>query len=311
MQYNNSNCVTSEISSRFLHPSVKQVGDHAVLVGTNTHEQTTQLIVDTRFGTASTLSNSCPETNTYTPAPIIVSLETRIPKIQSMRVHSCEFPVQMYQYSAALQNTSFASGGNVATIPGNNYTLSTMVDTLSSISGTGLGFSVGEHGRIIARNINVSGGPINLSFAVTEETNFDRYRLKQKLGWCIGFRQSEYTIGVGESVEAEAFFQAQTVRYVYLAVNDYATNRRTSLKTCAPETNGDVLARIDLDGQLYPFGSVLPATEKNGHLWSGVRTYSNGGANLDRVALHFCDEYGRALDINHAEFSVGLEICHH
>ena len=307
MQYQS----TDMLNTRFLHPSVKQVGDHAVLVGTNTYEQTTQLVVDTRFGIASTQSSqSCAETNTYTPTPIIVALETRIPKMKSMRVHSCEFPVQIYPYSAALQNTSFASGGSVATIPDGIYTLALMVSKLSSISGSGLRFSVGDRGRIVASLGDGISGPITMTFAVTEETNFDRYRLKQKLGWCLGFRQAEYTITSETPIEAEAFFQTQTIRYVYLAVNDYATNRNTSLKTCAPETNSDKLARIDLDGQLYPFNSVLPATEKNGYLWSGVRTYSNGGANLDRVALHFCDEYGRALDINRADFSVGLDICH-
>jgi hypothetical protein len=312
------------MSRFFMHPSIANTNDHAILVGPRSAEQMVQLVVDSRFGVVSTHSTQSTYTNINevstlfaTPVPTTIPLETRLAKVKSMTVRACEFPVQFDQYSTALQNTSFAVGtggvganestSSIVTIPDGNYTATQIASTLSDISGTNLSFYVNNRGRIEARNL--SSEPVLLSFSVTPDATFDRYRLKQKLGWGLGFRQARYDIPAGGTVEAEGVFQQQTVRYVYLVVNDFVMNRRTTLSTCAPQTNGgDVIARITLDSTRYPHASILPATEANGYLLSGVRTYSGESANIDRLAVHFCDEYGRALYLNEADFSAVLEI---
>lgn len=242
-----------------------------------------------------------------------MTLEQRIPKVKRMRVRTVEFPVQFYQYSAELQNTSFAvtesETNTIVTIPDGNYTAAQIIDELNtSTPGTTLVFSVVQ-GKI--RISNGSANPITLSFAVTQDAIFDRNRLKQKLGWCLGFRQATYIIPQNNgTIDAEAWFQPYTIRYVYLMLNDYSTNRQTTMATCAPYINGDVLAKITLDYTKYPIHSVLPATEANGYLWSGVRTYSGGSMNLDRLGIYVCNEEGRPLNLNQSDFSVGLEIEH-
>jgi hypothetical protein len=310
-------------SSRFLHPSVTNVSDHSVLVGHQSVDQINHLVLDSRFGIATT-----PPTNTNintttnpAPTPTIMTLEQRIPKAKRMRVRAVEFPVQFYQYSADLQNTSFAVSEvvdesettSIVTIPNGNYTATQIAAELTTTTpGTNLAFSVVQ-GKI--RVSNSSTTPIALSFAVTPDATFDRNRLKQKLGWCLGFRQATYIIPpndgtVDGTIDAEGWFRQYTIQYVYLMVNDYSTNRQTTMTTCAPPINGDVLARITLDYTKYPIGNALPATEANGYLWSGVRTYSSGSTTLDRLALHFCDEGGRPLYLNQSDFSIGLEIEH-
>lgn len=306
----------------FLAPGTVVTPDaHPVTVGAVRPRRTTQLVVDTRFGDSVGGANAtatgpiCAETNTYVPATVVVPLETRVANLLSMRVHSVEFPLQFYQYSSALQNTSFAAGtpgelteANLATIPDGNYTASGIATALSAISGTGLAFSVSaSSGRVVATNIG--GGPVEVRFAVTSAHAFDRHRLKQKLGWMLGFREASYVIPSGGAVEAEAFFQEQTVRYAYLMVDDFVNARRGSLQSCAPELKSSALARVAIDYERYPFGSVIPATEANGYLWSGTRTYTeSSAAPLTKVGLHFCDEFGRALPLNRAEYAACLEI---
>ena len=306
-------------SSRFLHTSVTNVSDHSVLVGQQSVDQITHLVLDSRFGVATTTANTTTNTThiNTTPNSTIMTLERRIPKAKRMRVRAVEFPVQFYQYTAELQNTSFAviesETNTIVTIPDGNYTATQIATELTtSTPGTTLAFSVVQ-GKI--RISNSSTNPIALSFAVTQDATFDRNRLKHKLGWCLGFRQATYVIPpkigtIDGTIDAEGWFQPHTIRYVYLMVNDYSTNRQTTMSTCAPSLNGDVLARITLDYTKYPMQSTLPATETNGYLWSGVRTYSGGSTTLDKMNLYFCQEGGQPLNLNQSDFSVGLEIEH-
>lgn len=304
-------------SSRFLHPSVTNVNDHSVLVGQQSVDKITHLVLDSRFGIATTNTNTNTHPNT-TPNSTIMPLEQRIPKAKRMRVCTVEFPVQFYQYSADLQNTSFAvteseTNTIIVTIPDGNYTATQIADELTtSTPGANLTFSAVQ-GKIRVSNSSVN--PITLSFAVTQDAIFDRNRLKQKLGWGLGFRQATYVIppnngSIDGTIDAEGWFQPHTVRYAYLMLNDYSTNRQTTMTTCAPSLNGDVLARITLDYTKYPMHTTLPATEANGYLWSGVRTYSGGSTTLERLTLSFSDEGGRPLYLNQSDFSVGLEIEH-
>jgi hypothetical protein len=56
--------------------------------------------------------------------------------------------------------------------------------------------------------------------------------------------------------------------------------------------------------------TILPAVEQRGYLKSGCRQYS-GASDIEKISVYFCDEYGRVLDINRTDFSIGFDIIHH
>lgn len=309
----------------FMNPQVVHAIGRDIMTGCRAPERNTTLVFDSRFGDySSSLSVCASSTTNNTARPISVSLNTRIPKIKKLQVASCVLPMSFPQYSHSLQNTSFAVGnGNdtddIVTIPDGNYSAVSIASWISSLSGTGLGFSVNENtGRIVIENITniATGSPavanpsiVQVHFAVTADAVFDKYRLKSKLGWCIGFRKPMYSIEPGARIEAEAAFQTHPTKYVYLVVNDFIQQSRTSLQTCTPESMGSAMAKITLDPVSYPANSDLPSSEKRGNLLSGMRTYP-GTTDLERLSIYVCDEYGRALNMNQADFSVDFEVEH-
>lgn len=293
----------------FMNPRIENVGGRDVMTNVHAPEQKSTLVFDSRFGdSGGPTSLICSSTNTFVPSPITVQLKSRIAKISQMQICSCEFPMSFYQYSASLQNTTFAIDNELFTIPNGNYSLSTIVDGLENTVGISpLTFRAVNDRVSITNN---SENAVTIQFAVTADMLFDKYRMKTKLGWCIGFRNPSYVIPAGNTIVSDASFQPQTVKYVYIAVCDFVPQSRTSMLTCAPESGGSILARITLDIHNYPMNTILPAVEQRGYLKSGCRQYS-GASDIEKISVYFCDEYGRVLDINRTDFSIGFDIIHH
>ena len=101
----------------------------------------------------------------------------------------------------------------------------------------------------------------------------------------------------------------QTVRYLYLVVDEY-NNSFPNTFLCPQNQylmNKKVLARISVDPQIHPFGTVLTGNEANGVLISDQRTYS-GKIDIQRLNIQLVNEWGMPVNLNGLDFSFVLEI---
>lgn len=285
----------------FVLPKTEQTSGHSVITNTWGPTKQTQVCIDTRFG-------DIPSPSCIKGGPVTIPFSTRIGHVGGVRVLSCELPMTFYQYSAAMQNTTFSAGGQTVTVPDRNWTAASLTAFLTSNPGTtGLTFAYDANLNRISMK-NTGSMSVSVSFSCSPTAAFERTRLKSKLGWYMGFRRPEYSILPGATVIAEGAFVEQPLQALYLKVIDHQSSSEDSMLLCSPSSDNSILAKITFDRTKYPFGSVLPASIVNGHLISGTRKYS-GKIDLDRISVGLVDVYGHPVAID-AEFSVCLEMTH-
>ena len=137
----------------------------------------------------------------------------------------------------------------------------------------------------------------------------DKYNLKTKLGWALGYREPVYTLVSGASIESETFLNIHSFRYLNLSIDEFSSSKSNSFLTPSFQSymDSNVLARISLDPNAYQFGSIISVNLNGGKLFSDVRSY-NGKTDIQRLHIQLLDEEGRQVDLNHMDFSFLLEI---
>jgi hypothetical protein len=165
-----------------------------------------------------------------------------------------------------------------------------------------------------ALGLNFAVKPSNTCNTVTNPTSgataeFDKFNVKSKLGWLLGFRDISYNIVSGQTKYAENMLDLNNPKYVYLAVDEFSNGTQSSFISPMPMSiiNKNILARIALDTSHYGMGTILPANQYNGFLLSDRRSY-NGKVNLQKLKLQLVNEYGNTVNLNGLDFSFSLEI---
>ena len=244
--------------------------------------------------------------------------------VKSISITNFELPITFYNISASLGNNVFkvthANVYHYIIIPDGQYDNTNIVNIVNSQLVAG-GFTLATD--ISFSNINgkskfTTNGQYTIDFAiktnynVTTSTNslindFDKYTVKTKLGWLLGFRNITYTFN--GSLFSENLLDLNRMHYLYLVADEFSSNTPNSFISpfATSILNKNILAKISLDTQYYPFGSVLPANYCNGHLQSDKRTYS-GKINLQRIKIQLVNEYGIPIDLNGSDFSFCVEI---
>lgn len=292
----------------FMEPKTTQYGSHMVM--TNVHKPTKRKFVniDTRFSD---------EYNYLTVANCGITLPERINDVKSISVLSVEVPISFYNISSSIGNNSFQITTDISAItivvPDGEYnvdTLKTKLNVLTSglIAGSDLSFNIAS---------SPSGGDItsvssavdcSFNFAVNDKGVLDKYNVKSKLGWLLGFRKAEYNIT--NSVSAEAKIDLNGPRYLYLALEEFHNgNKNSFLSTVsAGLVNKNIIARITVDKTYYKYGSIMPA-HITGLLLSDIRKYS-GKVDIQRMNFQLLNEIGNPISLNGYDYSVCLEIEH-
>jgi hypothetical protein len=280
--------------------------------------------IDTRFhddydNYSQTVSGSLTRWFTFTlPQPIN--------DVKSIYVTNLELPMSFYNISAAFGNNVMKVNDKLLTIPDGTYTalsLRTAFQTaLSSLSLSSVTFDISNNGNSIvsfsttsALGLNFAVRPSNTCNTVTNPTaggptaEFDKFNVKSKLGWLLGFRDISYNLTSGQTKYAENMLDLSNPKYVYLAVDEFSNGNPSSFISPMPMSiiNKNILARVTLDPSHYGMGTVLPANQYNGFLLSDRRSY-NGKVNLQKLKLHLVNEYGHAVNLNGLDFSFSLEI---
>jgi hypothetical protein len=307
----------------FLQPKVNQYGNHMVMTNVSKPTKKKYWNIDTRFhddydNYSQTVSGSLTRWFTFTmPQPIN--------DVKSIYVTNFELPMSFYNISAAFGNNVMKVNDKLLTIPDGNYTsasLKTAFQTaLAALSLSSVTFDISNNGNSIvsfstssALGMNFAVRPSNTCNTVTNSplgatAEFDKFNVKSKLGWLLGFRDISYNLASGQTKYAESMLDLNNPKYVYLAVDEFTNGNPSSFISPMPMSiiNKNILARISLDTGHYGMGKVLPANQYNGLLLSDRRSY-NGKVNLQKLKLQLVNEYGHAVDLNGLDFSFSLEI---
>lgn len=307
----------------FLGPKVTQYGSHMVMTQVQKETKKKYWNIDTQFrDDYDTSSNYLTQYNFSLPQPIN--------DVKSIYVNSIELPVTFYNISAAIGNNTFkvthGTGSDPVInyhyiiVPDGQYTESTLSSTINSqMRGQGLtdlslnivnGYSSFGH----ASTTYTIDFAVKTNYTSSTSTNivfsdFDKYNIKSKLGWLLGYRNTTYSTTSAGRIISEELLNLNRINYLYLVVDEFSSNSPNSFISPFSNSilNKNILSKIIIDKQFYPFGTVLPANTGSGYLISDKRTYS-GKINLQRLKVQLVNEYGVPMNLNGSDFSFCIEI---
>jgi hypothetical protein len=305
----------------FLQPQVTQHGSHMVMTNVHKDKRVMHWNIDTRFrddydSYALTTSGGLVQSYTFTlPQPIN--------DVRSISVNNAEIPISFYNISAAMGNNVMKVGTTLVTVPDGFYTSTTLRTALNGVL-SGLTFDISSNSNPYTSFKNTTGSPITISFAVTPSNtcstvtkagagtpaaDFDKYNVKSKLGWLLGFRSITYTIASGVTLGSESLLDLTAPRYLYLVVDEFTNSNTNSFISPLPTSiiNKNILAKITIDYAHYSFGQVITANPPNGLLVSDRRCY-NGKVNLQKLKIQLVNAYGAPIHLNGLDFSFCLEV---
>jgi hypothetical protein len=287
----------------FVGPKTNQYGGHMVMTNVIKERKKKYINVDTRFRDEYSSGGSCSGVDSIT-----ITLPERINEVKKIEVKCAEIPMSFCNISSDLGNNVLQVGGVVKTIPDGFYSVSELVTAINaSLVGTGCSISI-MHNKC---KFTSTSNNITINFAIDKSGSFDKYNLKSKLGWALGFRDISITIPANGSVSGEAFVNLNEPRYLYLIVDEFNQGNPHSFLAPLPKSfiNKNIIARIATNFLGFPYGSVLTANLTNGLLISDKREFS-GKVNLQKLNIQLVNEYGNPVNLNGLDFSFAIKVEH-
>lgn len=293
----------------FLNPQMKQSGSHMIMTNVHKSSKTKLINIDTKFQE---------EYNNSLLASITYNIPQQIHDVKSISVPFMEIPYSFYNFSKQKGNISFIVTDNllnsehVFTISDGQYTKDSLVTYLSeSFSSANLGISIIEEynkTKIIATAGNHYSFYWNVS-VTNNETDYDKTKLKSRLGWYLGFREPVYELDATSedvSILSEAIINIHTTNYVFLVVDEFQNHPNSFLSLLSDScVNTNILARIQVENH-HIFGDTI-----TGSIWTNLlsdrRKYEHK-TDIYKLKLQLVDEWSNLLDLNHLDFSVVLEV---
>ncbi len=295
----------------FLGATTTQYGNHMVMTNVMKPGKTKYINIDTRFREDYDM-NTLSKQN--------VSLPERYTDVRSISVVSAEIPMSYYNISSALGNNAFKvttstdlSDIHIVIIPDGEYTLTELMNEIkiNDVS-TPIINAVTKDDITGKVNLNTSGvaNPI-FDFTIDENGNRSRFDFKSSLGWLLGFRKPIVDDATEDNI-ASSLPSIGGPRYLYLVVDEFTSSgNQSSFVSPLPNSliNKNILARISVSKQDYPFGRILPANLSNGLLMTDVRSYT-GKVDIQKLNIQLVNEFGNVIDLNGDDFSFCLKIEH-
>ena len=287
--------------------------------------------IDTR------ISEDCiPKTSDFT-----IQLPERLKKVVSMQLSAIEMPTSYYNISAHFGNNflyiaasqQFEDDGpvenydTIITIPDGYYNEYSLINTINSLLSP-----KDNDGNIIYKDsvfsyivFSLDGGSntkqvtvmpatedfmgctiknIELNFCRGIDGEIDDLKYNTKIGRVLGFTGKLYTGSVFYTGEIP--MEVNTIKYVYLSVDDYQRNVNQLFLSGYPTSNFDenVLARISL-GPLGAASGGKTLAENDFNLITEPRKYF-GPVDIQKLRIQLFDDFGQLLNLNNSDFSFVL-----
>lgn len=296
----------------------------------NTRIISKYLTIDTRFR-----ENLASKTSDFT-----VQLPTRLNKVVSMQLTSLEIPLTFYGISASYGNNylyifvsqqfdmdgPLTNNDVIVIIPDGNYTsidlvkkINELLTPLDDSGNLAEPDSVFSFVRLVL-DINSDGSGsgkvtiepvyntylgdsikcLALDFRYNINGELDNVDITTKIGWNLGYTSAVYS-GSPYYV-ADTPIQTASMKYIYLAIDDYQHNVNKLFLTAYHSTNlnENILARISL--KTANFTTLM---ENNYKLITEPRIYF-GPVDIQKLRIQIFDDHGRSLNTNSANYSFVL-----
>ena len=298
----------------FLEPKVTQYGNHMIMTNVVKPVKHKYYNIDTRF------RDDYDEYSTISPSFYTITLPQRINDVKSIMACNTEIPLSYYNISKSLGNNSLQiirKNDNLSktiVVPDGNYDASGLIQKmnteLDNVGFTDISFNINNHSSFITTNIYTFHFTIKTtmtSSGTSQNTDFDKFNFKSKLGWLLGFRNITYIDN--RSLISESFIDLNGPRYIYLVVDEFNSGNENSFISPLYTSllNKNILAKISIDNKHYGFGTIFTANNFNGFLLTDKRSY-NGKVDLQRLKIQLVNEIGIPIDLNGLDFSFTLEI---
>ena len=306
----------------FLGATTTQYGNHMVMTNVMKEGKTKYINIDTRF-------KDDYETNSLSKQN--VTLPERYTDVRNISVVSAEIPMSYYNISTALGNNAFKiihdSSEEVIVVPDGEYTKETLETILNNLLETSDNeISIINNTTISHKNSGHGHGHghghdniVEIDFLIDASGNRSRFGFKSSLGWLLGFRTPTFTFTgteienyINNGLTSSAIANLSGPRYLYLVVDEFTSSgNQSSFVSPLPNSliNKNILARISVSKQDYPFGSVMPANISNGLLVTDIRSYT-GKVDIQKLNVQLVNEFGNVIDLNGDDFSFCLKIEH-
>lgn len=302
-----------DAKTSFLEPVVNQYGSHMVMSNVKKSTRVKYLNIDTRFSEEYEYSKVYNQTNAFT-----INLPDKLCNVKSIRVVTAEIPITFYNFSSALGNNCFKISNTVDSRyikikDGYYITGQSLVNELNNYSNSD--FSYNFLYNTTTNSISFTPETnLNIEFDTNITGDFDKYNFRSKLGWSLGFRNPKYEIESLETLTTESQINLNTVRYIYLVVDEFSSGFTNSF-VCPLNKfllNKKILARIAIDTNIISYGmdsigSVQISNTFNGFLSSDIRYY-NGTVDIQKINIQLVNEYGQSVYLNGLDFSFLLEV---
>ena len=303
----------------FLDPKVNQYGSHMVMTNVTKPTKKKYINIDTKFSDDFNY-NRCGNSYYNAIDSYTFTLPERLTEVKSLRVLSLELPISFYNISSSLGNNFFkvvdnmTSVSNMIVVDPSNYTISGLQSAITTkIDALGLNLRYTDISNNFS-NFRLKTPPLT-TYTIYFDTdiygNFDKYNFRSKLGWMLGYRDQSYNI-VSDLVNtsSESFLDLSNPRYLYLVVDEFNNCVQNTFISPVNSSliNKKILARISVDTQFYPFGSVSHNYENFGSMISDKRNYSGGKIDIQKLNVQLVNEYGRVIDLNGLDFSFIIEM---
>ena len=298
----------------FLGATTTQYGNHMVMTNVMKPGKTKYINIDTRF-------REDYDTNTLSKQN--VSLPERYTDVRNISVVSTEIPMSYYNISSALGNNAFKiiedTSEEIIVVPDGEYTSASLVSTINGLISSHNEISINNKTTISYTDNSHSHTQCVFDFSVDASGNRSRFGFKSSLGWLLGFRIPSFTfVGteltnyITNGLTSSAIANLSGPRYLYLVVDEFTSSgNQSSFVSPLPNSliNKNILARISVSKEDYPFGSILPANLSNGLLMTDVRSYT-GKVDIQKLNIQLVNEFGNVIDLNGDDFSFCLKIEH-
>jgi len=327
----------------FTGPTTKQYGSHMVTTNVVKETKVKYINIDSRFRDEYNYSNLA---NYYFTLPERINdVKTisvcNIELPQSVFNVSSDLGNNYFRLRYYNTNNNFAitvdsvvdiSNGFYTTTPadGTNpfmVNITNVVNPITNAAGLSVNNAFIPSFTNVYKNGNITDGTYNgvftsitngdtanicvLDFAVTPDGGFDKYNVKSKMGWLMGFRDLSYTIPPGRSIYSESFANLSGPRYLYLVLDEFSRGNQSSFISPLPTSliNKNILARISIDYKRYAFGDVIVGNQFNGILLSDNRSYT-GKTDLQKLNVQIVNEWGNPVNLNGLDFSFTIAVEH-
>jgi hypothetical protein len=261
-----------------------------------------------------------------------ISLPTNFNDVIELQLTTIELPFSYYAISKQYGNNYFSITVNpvagttetiVISIPDGNYDQFAVTDAINTAIST-----AGAPFNLIAFNVDLAVGiaaktlvgsnqmlvaPIAAGTVESIELNFQDNQnlepdyntpLPSKLGWMLGFRNGIYTGNV--NYVSEGLVDISGPKYIFLVLDDYNNNVQKNFYSALNSSvlNNNILAQFPI---VYAYPYTLYIENSITSNSAPPRSYF-GPVNINNLTIQLMDEYGRIINLNNMDFSMGVTL---